>query len=71
VPAKLARNAVSAHAASGPAIRNKQKTAGADTSDSALLTLLSRLKAAKGPAEIRRLSGQLERLIFHKQFRNA
>jgi len=43
----------------------------ADHSDQALLTLLKRIKATDSPAEIRRLTGQLEHLIFHKQFENA
>ena len=42
-----------------------------DTSDKALLNLLNRLKATVNPAEIRDLSDQIERVVFHKQFRNA
>ena len=42
-----------------------------DTSDKALLNLLNRLKATVDPAEIRELSDQIERVVFHKQFRNA
>jgi predicted Mrr-cat superfamily restriction endonuclease len=42
-----------------------------DTSDKALLNLLKRLKATIDPAEIRKLSDQIERVVFHKQFRNA
>lgn len=42
-----------------------------DTSDKALLSLLKRLKATVDPAEIRELSDQIERVVFHKQFRNA
>jgi hypothetical protein len=42
-----------------------------DTSDKALLSLLTRLKATVDPAEIRELSDQIERVVFHKQFRNA
>jgi hypothetical protein len=42
-----------------------------DTSDSAVLTLLKRIKAANDPQELRQLSDQLERLIFHKQYANA
>jgi hypothetical protein len=42
-----------------------------DSSDHALLDLLKRLKKAKNPAEVRRISGQLERVIFHKQYKNA
>lgn len=42
-----------------------------DTSDKALLNLLSRLKATVNPAEIRDLSDQIERVVFHKQIMNA
>jgi hypothetical protein len=41
------------------------------TSDHTLLALLKRLKAANNPSEIRQLSDQLERVIFHKQLKNA
>jgi len=36
-----------------------------------MMGLLKRLKAANDPSEIRRLSDQLERVIFHKQYANA
>ncbi len=39
-----------------------------DTSDRAVLTLLGRIKATTDRTEIRNLSNQLERLIFHKQY---
>jgi hypothetical protein len=42
-----------------------------DTSDHALAALLTRLRVATDLAEIQRLSEQIERLIFHKQFANA
>jgi hypothetical protein len=42
-----------------------------DTSDKALAAILKRLKETNDPTEIRELSGQLERVIFHKQFENA
>jgi hypothetical protein len=42
-----------------------------DTSDEALAVLLGRLKAAVDPDEIRHLSDQIERVIFHKQFTDA
>jgi hypothetical protein len=41
------------------------------TSDNALRVLLTRLNKAVDLAEIRQLSDQLERVIFHKQFTNA
>jgi hypothetical protein len=40
-------------------------------SDQALLDLLKRIKTANDPTEIKRLSNQLERVIFHKQFKTA
>lgn len=42
-----------------------------DTSDNAVLILLKRIKKTTDPNEIRRLSDQLERVIFHKQYSNA
>jgi hypothetical protein len=42
-----------------------------DTSDNALARLLTRIKMSDDPDEIRELSKQLERVIFHKQFTNA
>ena len=41
------------------------------TSDNALLALLKRIKATDDPTEIKQLSDQLERVIFHKQFGTA
>jgi len=46
-------------------------SAGLSASDEAVRDLLRRIKTANNPIEIRRMSGQLERLIFHKQFKNA
>jgi hypothetical protein len=45
--------------------------AGVDTSDMALADLLKRLQGTADPCEIRRLSDQIERIIFHKQFSSA
>ena len=42
-----------------------------DTSDRAALTLLKRIKAAKDQTEIRQLTDQLQRVIFHKQYKNV
>jgi hypothetical protein len=42
-----------------------------DTSDDALFRLLDRVKAADDLAQVRELSDQIERLVFHKQFENA
>ncbi|MBZ5728174.1 MAG: hypothetical protein LAP87_24710 [Acidobacteriia bacterium] len=43
---------------------------GEGTSDQAVLTLLKRIKATDSPKEIRQLSNQLERVIFHTQFKS-
>jgi hypothetical protein len=42
-----------------------------DTSDNAVLALLKRIKATNSRNEVRQLSDQLERVIFHKQYANA
>jgi hypothetical protein len=42
-----------------------------DTSDSAVLALLKRLKASNDRNEVHQLCDQLERMIFHKQYENA
>lgn len=42
-----------------------------DTSDHAALTLLKRIHAAKDQSEIRQLTDQLQRVIFHKQYKNV
>jgi len=42
-----------------------------DTSDMALTNLLERLRSTSNPDEIRQLSEQIERVVFHKQFANA
>lgn len=42
-----------------------------DSSDSAVLELLKRIKAATDPVEVKQLSDQLERVIFHKQFKDS
>ena len=39
-----------------------------DTSDRAVLALLQRMRTTDDPAEIRKLSDELERAIFHKQY---
>jgi hypothetical protein len=57
-------------AAPGSKEGRKEASAPADTSQ-ALAALLNRLKAAVDPDEIRQLSDQIERVVFHKQFTNA
>src|SRR5437764_1162526 len=42
-----------------------------DTSDDAVLALLKRLKSANNASEVRRLSDQIERAIFHRQYKGA
>ncbi|MGA2268390.1 MAG: hypothetical protein ABSH44_07970 [Bryobacteraceae bacterium] len=44
-------------------------TAATDTSDHALFALLQRIKTTDDLNQIRQLSDQLERVIFHKQFK--
>lgn len=39
---------------------------GTDASDSALLTLLDRIKSASDPEEIRELAAQIEQAVFRK-----
>jgi len=46
-------------------------TSTVDTSDNAVLALLKRIKATNNQDEIRELSDQLERVIFHKQYANT
>jgi hypothetical protein len=46
----------------------KAATAPVGISDEALTAMLSRLKAAVDRGEIRQLSDQIERVIFHQQF---
>jgi hypothetical protein len=53
-------------------ISTREKTAQrTDTSDQALAALLNRLRATVDPVEIRQLSDQIERIVFHKQYMNA
>jgi hypothetical protein len=44
---------------------------GLDTSKKALHLCLKRLKKAKDESEIRRLTEELQRIVFHKQYGNA
>ncbi len=45
--------------------------AATDTSDHAFLSLLKQYKATNDPSEMRKLSEQIERMIFHKQYENV
>jgi hypothetical protein len=51
--------------------KERSTTSTMDTSDKAVLSLLKRIKEATDQKEIRQLSDQLERAIFHKQYANA
>ena len=42
-----------------------------DSSKKALHLCLKRIKAAKDENEIRRLTEELQRIVFHRQYRNA
>jgi hypothetical protein len=42
-----------------------------DTSKKALHLCLKRIKAAKNENDLRRLTEQLQRIVFHKQYQNA
>jgi hypothetical protein len=50
---------------------NSTTTTTVDTSDEAVLTLLKRIKETNNQKEIRQLSDQLERVIFHRQYANV
>jgi hypothetical protein len=53
------------------AVTKKDLAAAGDYSDERLHALLKRVRATDSPAELRRLSDQIERVIFHRQFENA
>jgi len=55
----------------GKDIGTKPATAGLDTSKKALHLCLKRIKNAKDDNEIRRLTEELQRIVFHKQYQNA
>jgi len=42
-----------------------------DTSDHAFMSLLKRYKATNDPTEMDKISEQIERMIFHKQYENV
>ena len=44
---------------------------GRDTSKNALHLCLDRIKKAKDENEIRRLTDELQRIVFHRQYQNA
>jgi len=57
----------SSHKLGQPVSETEPDASAVSPSDRALLALLKRIEATDSPAEIRRLSGQLERAIFDKQ----
>jgi hypothetical protein len=65
-----ARKAVQARWAKVREERAAAEPPGADTSDAALLTLLS-IKTSNDPDEIRKLAAQVEQVVFHKQLKDA
>jgi hypothetical protein len=50
---------------------NRFATPVIDTSKKALHLCLKRLKVAKNQTEIERLTEELQRIVFHKQYQNA
>ncbi|MGD0578761.1 MAG: hypothetical protein ABSC08_07520 [Bryobacteraceae bacterium] len=46
-------------------------TAVLDTSKKALHLCLKQIKEAKSESELQRLTGELQRIVFHRQYRNA
>ncbi len=51
--------------------KGSEESAAVDTSDQALANLFERLRTTDNSDEIRQLSDQIERVVFHKQFANA
>ncbi|HWD00627.1 MAG TPA: hypothetical protein VG456_27915 [Candidatus Sulfopaludibacter sp.] len=69
-----ARKAVQSRWAKGKAGSDSivlKTTVGVDTSKKALHLCLKRIKDAKDENEIRRLTEQLQRIVFHRQYQNA
>lgn len=66
-----ARKAVQARWARVKAQRNSTQVQEADSSDATLLSLLEKVKASSDPAEIRGLVERIEKVVFHKQMKNA
>jgi hypothetical protein len=68
--AASARSAKSGNGSSGDA-RGSAPANSRSTSKQALHICLKRLKNAKDDNEIRRLTDELQRIVFNKQYRNA
>lgn len=69
--AVLARWAKAGKVTTKKGVTAKPAIAPLDTSDNALRVLLRRLKTTVDRTEIRHLSDQIERVVFHKQFKNG
>ena len=74
----MARTAVNKDPAAAALGRKRSKRAkdailpaANDSSDAAVIDLLNRLKATNDDAEVRRLSDEIHRAVFHKQFNPA
>jgi len=67
----MARKSVAAVAPRSRGRKKETLSPNTETTDRALRELLNRLKSTVDPVEIRQLSEQIERIIFHKQFTNA
>jgi hypothetical protein len=65
VQARWAKTKVAAGREAAPA------TPGIDASKKALHLCLKRIKQAKTESELRRLAEDLQRIVFHRQYRNA
>jgi hypothetical protein len=69
--AASARRPKSGNGSSGDARESTPANSRLSTSKQALHLCLRRLKNAKDESEIRRLTDELQRIVFHKQYRNA
>jgi hypothetical protein len=66
-----ARGPKSGNGSPGDARESTPANSRLSTSKQALHIRLKRLKNAKDESEIRRLTDELQRIVFHKQYRNA
>jgi hypothetical protein len=66
-----ARRAVQARWGKGSSNQAQPAPAPVDTSKKALHLCLKRIKQAESQSELRRLTEELQRIVFHRQYRNA
>jgi hypothetical protein len=66
-----ARGPKSGNGSPGDARESTPANSRLSTSKQALHIRLKRLKNAKDESEVRRLTDELQRIVFHKQYRNA